>query len=1167
MYLIEFDVRDKPLSALGKNLDDLNIKVNTLNKNLSSLNTTQLNSLSSEIAKVAKNSEKAAASTQKLSAATQAAEKNVRGITAAQKEHNKTTTLSQQLTAAYRASLSAAGISMGMFGAKTAGAATVAYVLTSGLREVISAGREFTSETSRATAIMSMSRQEMDSSSQALLDLSESTRYTASQVATGYTALGMSGFNAKESLDALEPSLNLASIGQLGLYQSADILTNVMNGYALSAEYASSVSDDLATAVTSSNATVQQMGNALSYVAPVAYAAGAGVGETVAQLQVLHNAGIKGSRAGTTLRRSYANLINPSAAASRVLRELGIAVNDSTGEMRPMIDILDDFAEKGADTKDILEVFGVWAFPGVTKLIEDLKTVNPELEQFEKNLANNSEAAKKMAKVIEDNLSGDILKFYSALERKYISVFQRIEPTLRSAVQGATNILKELDTEKVIKTTLVPVQLQPLKTGLLALNAYGNQKDISRGKQPEEKTEKPWRFPGNITQASEADREKLVSAIAEMPVGDPALEKSMKILQDYDRYIATGLTPEIIRSSERFSAAMQQINRSTLSEEIKNGFEALNQSLKTIDFETLLGGKTLETSFKAKSAAITATGNDLIAGIKNEIEKLSVEYAKAEPYSEGQLEIYKRLRKANQDLADAQNKLTEAQEANTRTFLKLPDTTKLLETSRNRISTLKTELGLLQQQGFAYKTTQANELAYTAQQVESRAVLARKLSVDESYIVTLNRIAQALKSAAKETQIYSTLVDISSAVTRDIRNLDQKIASIQIETEALKNNNGIQRDSQAARALATAAMYEQRIAALALAEADEAEINRLRDLIGELQKKAKVLSEVRKVSEVRQSFQRGEGLTPEDRAQQEYERDRNLYKSYLDLKLIDQAQYNEALIQLETQRFDRQNALVATARDNVVNSLADTAAAYVTQQQTGEQAMKNIGKAIIGEVVRALTVKLATMASNAVMSKLFAAQEIATEQAVTTHKVASEATKASAAVAGNTASTVSFGAIIAGSLGHASAMNAAWWPVATAVSLATAGANAPSAVAGILSASLAAGTAAIGVGVAAGIGGGVGGIVGGNVAKSSSPSWSPSRVLPSQTLVPSGMTLRPPPVQQAVQTESAAQPVTSTHFEITINAVDAKSVAELLTENSDLLYNLHSKSRRKFVGS
>lgn len=362
---------------------------------------------------------------------------------------------SAQAAAAFRAALGGLNASIGIYTSSTILIASATYGLAAAMRDTVSSGMEFTETMSRAEAIMMSGADGLTNTvgSMAALEmqvraLGQSTVFTATEVAGGLVDLGMAGLSSSQALTALKPSLDLASIGAIDMSESADIATNVMTTFKLEASDLAEVVDVLATAVTNSNTDISKLANALSYVGPAAQAAGFSLRDTVSAIELLSNAGIKSSKAGTGLRRFMLNLQNPTAKGAKVLDKYNIALDDSYGNTRSLIDILSQFntalhrdgiapSERMAA---IVDLVGVRAASAVSRMVSSVE----ELGVLRRQLDNVAGAAEEMRQKIEDNLSSDWKQVKSSFQELQLSVFEDFQWTLRTTAAEVTNFFQSL---------------------------------------------------------------------------------------------------------------------------------------------------------------------------------------------------------------------------------------------------------------------------------------------------------------------------------------------------------------------------------------------------------------------------------------------------------------------------------------------------------------------------------------------------------------------------------------------------------------------------------------------------------------------------------------------------------------------------------------------------
>lgn len=278
---------------------------------------------------------------------------------------------------------------------------------------VVGTAAKFESSMNRVKAVTSANAEEMEKMEGVAQKLGSTTEFSASQAAEGMGFLAQAGFEVNEVTEAMPGVLNLASAGQMDLARAADISSNVLTGFGEEASEVSRVNDILAETSRSANTNVTQMGDAMAYVAPVANSSGMSIEETSAAIGGLSNAGIQGSKAGTTLRQAIARLESPSDKAASKLDELGIKTHDAQGEMLPMVDIVRQFEEAGFSSAAAMEIFGARAGPGMAALVDQGAD---SLEEMTGNLQNAGGAAEEMAETRMEGLSGTLKELKSALE-------------------------------------------------------------------------------------------------------------------------------------------------------------------------------------------------------------------------------------------------------------------------------------------------------------------------------------------------------------------------------------------------------------------------------------------------------------------------------------------------------------------------------------------------------------------------------------------------------------------------------------------------------------------------------------------------------------------------------------------------------------------------------
>lgn len=279
-------------------------------------------------------------------------------------------------------------------------------------------------------------------------EMGATTLFTATQAAEGMKFLTLAGFEANEVFQAIEPSLNLAAAGMLDLGTAADIVSNIMAAFNVEAAETEMVADALAFTSARTNTNIQQLGEAMKFVGPVAGTLGVNVQETAVALGILGNSGLQASLAGTSLRRVMSGLLNPSREADQVLSSMNLTseqlvdVLQGGGETgQGLVDLIKLLADRGISAADAFTLFGQRGAPGLLSLVtqkDDLAALTAELD----NVAG---TAKRMAEILADNLGGDGRIALSALQESILRLGDSgLYEWLRGVTQGFTGFIRTL---------------------------------------------------------------------------------------------------------------------------------------------------------------------------------------------------------------------------------------------------------------------------------------------------------------------------------------------------------------------------------------------------------------------------------------------------------------------------------------------------------------------------------------------------------------------------------------------------------------------------------------------------------------------------------------------------------------------------------------------------
>lgn len=331
--------------------------------------------------------------------------------------------------------------------------ASGALLITGGaMADVITTGAKF--EKSITSAVAKFPG-EITKGSQAFVALEDvakrvgkSTEFSASQSAEALTFLAMAGLDADQAIKALPKVVDLATASNLDLARSTDIATDTLGAMGLMTKDSTQlmknmarVNDVLAKTVTSSNTDMEQLFETIKDGGPIATSSGASIETFAALAGTLANAGIKGSKAGTTLKNVFLKLSAATPAASKMLKRLGIQTKDSQGNMLDIVDIIGQLEKnlKGLGSADraaaLNEIFGKIPIAGVNVL---LKAGADELRRYRGEINSADGASKTMAATMRDNVAGSFDSLLSAIEGVKISIFSMNNEGIKTTIDRMT---------------------------------------------------------------------------------------------------------------------------------------------------------------------------------------------------------------------------------------------------------------------------------------------------------------------------------------------------------------------------------------------------------------------------------------------------------------------------------------------------------------------------------------------------------------------------------------------------------------------------------------------------------------------------------------------------------------------------------------------------------
>lgn len=323
-------------------------------------------------------------------------------------------------------------------------------LLAAGIGYGIAKAAEFEKELSYFAAVSQSTQKELEGIRQKALQLGRDSAFGAGQVAKAFAELGKAGVPARDIINGVGDAIvSLAAAADIDLAQAATVVVNTLNTFQLGAKDAVHVVDLLAGGANASTVDIDDLATSLKYAGSVANALGIPVGDVIAALSELGNAGIRGSTGGTALRRILLNLNPVSDKATTAMKELGIITKEGAnqfftaeGKAKSLVDIIGILqnATSGLTAKEKIRqlnlIFGNRAVASAI-ILADHGTAAFEAMKVEMGKV----TAEEVMKTRLDNLSGSLKILKSSIETAFIQNGAPLQKILQGWVQSLTKIV------------------------------------------------------------------------------------------------------------------------------------------------------------------------------------------------------------------------------------------------------------------------------------------------------------------------------------------------------------------------------------------------------------------------------------------------------------------------------------------------------------------------------------------------------------------------------------------------------------------------------------------------------------------------------------------------------------------------------------------------------
>lgn len=282
------------------------------------------------------------------------------------------------------------------------------------------------------------------------LELGSSTFFSANEVADGMVIMGKAGWDTQNILDGMGGVLDAAAASGEDLSTVSDVVVNSLTAFGLEAGQASNMADLLTQSANSGTHDIVDLGNSLKYAGPVAKALGMDVVDVTSALTMMSTAGIRGSQAGTSLRRILLNMVSPTEKQAAAMQKLGLSAVDSNGKFKSLDQIFRELRANvnelgGSEIPEVQAALQDFAGAyGISGLNAILNITDEQFNQISHDMAYSGGVAKDTAAIMRDNVAGAWDEFTDKIETAKVKIFDAIAPSLKNLLDNLNNFMDGL---------------------------------------------------------------------------------------------------------------------------------------------------------------------------------------------------------------------------------------------------------------------------------------------------------------------------------------------------------------------------------------------------------------------------------------------------------------------------------------------------------------------------------------------------------------------------------------------------------------------------------------------------------------------------------------------------------------------------------------------------
>lgn len=280
-----------------------------------------------------------------------------------------------------------------------------------------------------------------DIASQATRD----TKFKFTEVAEAMQMFAAAGYESADAMtNILKPGLDLAAAGGTNTANAVSVMVGALKTFGLEATQATNVANLFAGGANVSMASVESLGEGMTYAGSVAAAYGMKLNETIGVLSLYADKGMQGSIAGTAFAQSMAALTKAANEGKTAIGQALAGWNPAAEGMQGAIKRLE---ESGISATQVLSEFGRMGGKSVASLLNSGAAAIGDYTSRVSTMGNATDIAAQRQNTLGGamkDLAGEFQRVQVALYALVSGAMQAFVESARESVQWVVNLVEAL---------------------------------------------------------------------------------------------------------------------------------------------------------------------------------------------------------------------------------------------------------------------------------------------------------------------------------------------------------------------------------------------------------------------------------------------------------------------------------------------------------------------------------------------------------------------------------------------------------------------------------------------------------------------------------------------------------------------------------------------------